>query len=108
MIAIVTESLSCMTRKDQESLNVVPVLLECVIDGESYPDYFVTEESAVKPGSHSLPPSASAYRSVFAKLLEEGYEVLCITIRSAVLMTMQSKRKTIWILIKFVLSTAIP
>lgn len=80
MIAIVTESLSCMTRKDQESLNVVPVLLECIIDGESYPDYFVTEESAVKPGSHSLPPSASAYRSVFARLLEEGYEVLCITI----------------------------
>lgn len=80
MIAIVTESLSCMNRNDQEELNVVPVLLECIIDGKSYPDYFVTHEGPVKDGSHSLPPSASAYCSVFSKLLEEGYDVLCITI----------------------------
>ncbi len=80
MIAIVTETLSCMNLSDCAALGVSLAPLDCVIDGLRSRDRIILSEQTVPPGDgFSVPPTEQDYRTRFAALLADHDGVVCIT-----------------------------
>lgn len=80
MIAIVTESLSCMNLSDCAAYGISLAPLDCVMGEELCRDRILTAEQALAEGEgHSLPPSEESYRTRFEVLLRDFDGVLCIT-----------------------------
>ena len=78
MTAIVTESISCMTRQDCQRLNVRLMPLSYVINGKAYTDS-QTPRAFCPPGTYSVAPTAEQYYRVFGEYVSRGVNVLCIT-----------------------------
>ncbi len=80
MIAIVTETLSCLNAADCAAFGVSLAPLDCVDGDRVLPDRIL---SAAEPLSgrdtYSIPPDEEAYRALFEALLEKYDYVLCIT-----------------------------
>ncbi len=83
MIAIVTETLSCMNLSDCATLGVSLAPLNCVIDGLRSRDRIILSESTVPIGdSFTIPPTEQDYRTRFSALLSDHDGVICITASS--------------------------
>lgn len=79
-IAIVTETLCCMSGTDCEAFGVRMVPLSCQVGDTVTADRIIAAEEPVPDGEgRSIPPSEEAYRAVFGELLETHDGVLCIT-----------------------------
>ena len=80
MIAIVTETLCCMSEADLAAYGVLQVTLDCRVKGSVVADRIITAEEPVPDGEgFSIPPSEEAYRTRFGQLLQTHDGVLCIT-----------------------------
>ncbi len=80
MIAIVTETLCCMSAADCAAYGVFLVPLECRVGAGTLPDRIITAEEPVADGEGcSIPPSEAGYRARFGELLQTYDGVLCIT-----------------------------
>ncbi len=81
MIAIVTETLSCLNEADCAAFDVYLAPLDCVDRDRVMKDRILTaaEPLAEEGGAHSVPPSEAAYRARFDELLGTHDCVLCIT-----------------------------
>ena len=80
MIAIVTETLCCMSEEDCAAYGVSTIPLSCYAGRSVTADTVITEERPISDGEgYSVPPSEEAYRARFAELLTTHDGVLCIT-----------------------------
>ena len=80
MIAIVTETLCCMSEEDCAAYGVSTIPLSCHVGRSVTADTVITEERPIPDGEgYSVPPSEEAYRARFAELLTTHDGVLCIT-----------------------------
>ncbi len=80
MIAIVTESLSCMNLADCAAFGVSLAPLDCVVGNRIARDRIMTEEEPLPPGEgYTAPPTELEYRTRFSVLLRDYDGVLCIT-----------------------------
>ena len=88
MIAIVTDSTACMTKKDAEALGVYYVPMTYSVNGISYTENFVDMCGdyetllARKKDLRTSQATTDAFMRTFYKLKEEGYDILCLTISS--------------------------
>ena len=80
MIAIVTETLCCMSEEDCAAYGVSTVPLSCHVGRSVTKDEIITAERPIPDGDgFSVPPSEEAYSARFAELLSTHDGVLCIT-----------------------------
>ena len=80
MIAIVTETLCCMSETDCAAYGVFLIPLTCRVGARALPDCVITAEEPVADGEGcSVPPSESDYKARFEELLLTHDGVLCIT-----------------------------
>lgn len=80
MIAIVTETLCCMSEEDCAAYGVSTVPLSCHVGRSVTADTIITEERPIPDGEgFSVPPTEEAYAARFAELLATHDGVLCIT-----------------------------
>ncbi len=80
MIAIVTETLSCMNLSDCAALGVSLAPLECVVGGLRSRDRIILSERTVPVGNgYTIPPTEEDYRTRFTALLADHDGVICIT-----------------------------
>ena len=80
MIAIVTETLCCMSDSDCRAYGVYMVPLSCRVGDTVTADAILSAEPSVPDGEGcSIPPSEEVYRAHFAELLRAHDGVLCIT-----------------------------
>ena len=80
MIAIVTETLCCMSDSDCRAYGVYMVPLSCRVGDTVTADAILSAEQSVPDGEGcSIPPSEEVYRAHFAELLRSHDGVLCIT-----------------------------
>lgn len=80
MIAIVTETLSCMNLSDCAAAGVSLAPLDCVVGGLRSRDRIVLSERTVPVGDgYSIPPTEQDYRTRFDALLSDHDGVICIT-----------------------------
>lgn len=80
MIAIVTETLSCMNVADCASYGVSLAPMDCIMGGRCFHDRIVaTEEPVTDEGGYTVPPTEEEYRTRFETLLGEFDAILCIT-----------------------------
>lgn len=80
MIAIVTESLSCMNVADCATYGVSLAPMDCVAGGSRLQDRILTSEELLPDEAYfSVPPSEEEYRTRFAALLRDFDGVLCMT-----------------------------
>ena len=79
-IAIVTETLCCMSDRDCEAYGVRMIPLSCQVGSTVTGDHIISAEQSVPDGEgRSVPPSEEAYRAHFTGLLTAYDGVLCIT-----------------------------
>ncbi len=79
-IAIVTETLCCMSEGDCEAYGVRMIPLACQVGSTVTGDRIISVEQSVPDGEGwSVPPSEEAYRAHFEGLLTTYDGVLCIT-----------------------------
>ena len=79
-IAIVTETLCCMSEGDCEAYGVSMIPLACRVGSSVTMDRVISAEQPVTDGEGcSIPPSETAYRAHFEELLGRYDGVLCIT-----------------------------
>lgn len=79
-IAIVTETLCCMSVTDCEAYGVRMIPLDCRVGSTVTGDRIISAEQPVPDGDgRSIPPSEEAYRAHFEGLLAAYDGVLCIT-----------------------------
>lgn len=79
-IAIVTETLCCMSDRDCEAYGVRMIPLTCQAGSSVTGDRVISSEQPVPDGDgRSVPPSEEAYRAHFTGLLAVYDGVLCIT-----------------------------
>lgn len=79
-IAIVTETLCCMSESDCRAYDVRLIPLSCRVGTQTVRDRILTERLHSEGETYgSIPPSEEAYRGFFRDLLEEYDGVLCIT-----------------------------
>ena len=80
MIAIVTETLCCMSEEDCAAYGVSTIPLSCHVGRSVTADTVITAERPIPDGEgYSAPPTEEAYRARFAELLATHDGVLCIT-----------------------------
>lgn len=80
MIAIVTETLCCMSEADCAAYGVSTIPLECHMGSTVVTDRIISTEQRLPDGEGwSVPPSEEAYRACFEELLRSHDGVLCIT-----------------------------
>ena len=80
MIAIVTETLCCMSEADCAAYGVFLVSLDCRVGARTLADRIITAEEPVADGEGcSVPPSEADYAARFEELLQTHDGVLCIT-----------------------------
>ncbi len=80
MIAIVTETLCCMSEADCAAYGVFLVPLDCCVGARILPDRIIPSEESVPDGEGcSIPPSEDDYKARFQELLQTHDGVLCIT-----------------------------
>lgn len=80
MIAIVTETLCCMSEADCAAYGVFLVSLDCRVGTRTLADRIITAEEPVADGEGcSVPPSEADYAARFEELLQTHDGVLCIT-----------------------------
>ena len=80
MIAIVTETLCCMSEADCAAYGVFLASLDCRVGSRTLPDRILTAEEPVADGDGcSVPPSEADYKARFEELLQTHDGVLCIT-----------------------------
>lgn len=89
MIAIVTDSSAYMTRSEAKSLGVWVVPLTYTVNGHIYNETFVGENGDYQRlvfrsnyTCQTAHANISAFMSTFSELINNGFEVLCITISS--------------------------
>lgn len=88
MIAIVTDSTACMTKKDAEELGVFYVPINYSIDGVAYKEDFVDQCPELRAkviGNENLRTSQAttlSFMHTFVELRKKGYQILCITLSS--------------------------
>jgi fatty acid-binding protein DegV len=79
-IAIVTETLCCMSDRDCEAYGVRMIPLTCQVGSSVTGDRVISSEQPVPDGDgRSVPPTEEAYRTHFAGLVTAYDGVLCIT-----------------------------
>ncbi len=78
MIAIVTETLSCMNPADCAAYGVSLIPLTCLV-GEDERAECIPEPTLPPVEGRSAPPTEEAYRALFEELLSTHDGVLCIT-----------------------------
>ncbi len=78
MIAIVTETLSCMNPVDCVAYSVSLAPLDCILEDRILQDRILTPDDSYAVG-YSAPPSEETYRTLFADLLETHDGVISIT-----------------------------
>ncbi len=81
MIAIVTETLSCLNEADCAAFGVFPIAMTCVEGDLSYRDRITTPETIAEtdPAGYTVPPTEAAYRAHFEDLLTRFDGIICIT-----------------------------
>ena len=80
MIALVTETLSCMSPADCSLYGVILQPLHCTVDGLTEIDRVMEGERMLSGGDAcSIPPSEEAYCARFGSLLENHDGIICIT-----------------------------
>ncbi len=80
MIAIVTETLSCLTPADCAAFGVSLIPMTCAQGDRGIPDRLLAGGGAeIDGGWHSAPPTEADYRAHFGALLDAFDGVLCIT-----------------------------
>ena len=80
MIAIVTETLCCMSEEDCAAYGVSTLPLSCHVGRSVTTDTILTAERPIPDGEgYSAPPTEEAYRTRFEELLKTHDGVLCIT-----------------------------
>ena len=80
MIAIVTETLCCMSEEDCAAYGVSTIPLSCHVGKSTTADVILTAERPIPDGEgYSAPPTEEAYRARFEELLKTHDGVLCIT-----------------------------
>ena len=80
MIAIVTETLCCMSEEDCAAYGVSTIPLSCHVGRSVTADTIITEERPIPDGEgFSAPPTEEAYAARFTELLTTHDGVLCIT-----------------------------
>lgn len=80
MIAIVTETLCCMSEEDCAAYGVSTIPLSCHVGRNVTTDTVITAERPIPDGEgFSSPPTEEAYRARFEELLSTHDGVLCIT-----------------------------
>lgn len=80
MIAIVTESLSCMNLTDCAAYGVSLAPLDCVVGDRVLHDHIITAEPPLSEGDgYSVAPTEEEYRTRFEVLLRDFDGILCIT-----------------------------
>ncbi len=88
MLAIVTDSTCGLTRAEASELGVTVVPMTYTVDATWHEESFVGEGgdyAALFSGSHHVATHAvrtSVFEEVFKRLLDEGNDVLCVTISS--------------------------
>ncbi len=80
MIAIVTETLSCLNEADVAAYGVSLAPLECMAGTTRFSDRILSTAEVLPDGeAYSIPPSEEAYHDCFAARLSTHDCVLCIT-----------------------------
>ena len=80
MIALVTETLCCMSPSDCDAYGVHLIPLGCRLGEQLLPDRILTCEESIPDGmGFSVPPSEELYRQRFEALLQTHDGVFCIT-----------------------------
>ena len=80
MIALVTETLSCMDQSDIEAYGVRLIPLTCRFGDRVCEDRILTREETLTDTPYgSIPPSEEDYRACFETLLRDHDGVFCIT-----------------------------
>ena len=80
MIAIVTETLCCMSEEDCAAYGVSTIPLSCHVGRSVAEDTVITAERPIPDGAgYSSPPTEAAYSAHFEELLSTHDGVLCIT-----------------------------
>ncbi len=79
MIAIVTETLSCLTDADCTTYGVSLAPLDCVEGELVRTDRIISAEEPISEDGYTVPPTEEAYRARFETLLREHDAILCIT-----------------------------
>ena len=80
MIAIVTETLCCMSEADCAAYGVSMIPLDCRVGNAITADRIISAEQSMPDGEGcSIPPSEEAYRACLEELLRSHDGVLCIT-----------------------------
>lgn len=89
MIVIAMDSTAYITRQEAKDLGVVFIPMTYSIGDESYTENFIRENSnfhnaaLAKPGSlHTSQPVMGAFLRRFHRFVDNGYEILCLTISS--------------------------
>jgi DegV family protein with EDD domain len=89
VIAIVTDSTACLTRKEAASYGVRIVPQTYTVDGkiykETYADTFTNFIPLINTKisvSETAQPEVSDFYDAFSQLFKKGYDILCVTISS--------------------------
>ena len=81
MIAIVTETLCCMSKADCAAHGITLQPLSCRVGQTIKKDRIITAEQELPDGDgESIPPSEEEYRTRFTELLHTHDGVICITV----------------------------
>lgn len=78
MIALITESIACLTEEDCKKYGVTVIPLTNVVGGSRMTDRVGGVDA--DRGSFTLPPSEYDYYRMFYEMLKSGNQVLCITL----------------------------
>lgn len=80
MIAIVTETLSCMNEADCAAYGIFLIPLDCCVGNRTITDRIIVIEEPVDDGDgYSIAPTEERYKTCFEQLLQTYNGVLCIT-----------------------------
>lgn len=88
MIAIVTDSTVCLTKKEAIAFGVRIVPHTYIVDGKAYKETYADTFAGMHPvlsankEVSTLQPDVEDFHAAFSQLLKKGYDILCVTISS--------------------------
>lgn len=89
MIAIVTDSTACLTKKEAAAYGVRIVPHTYIVDGKAYKETYADTFASINPILNAknteittVQPEVEDFFEAFTQLLKKGYDILCVTISS--------------------------
>ncbi|HOJ47774.1 MAG TPA: DegV family protein [Bacillota bacterium] len=89
MIAIVTDSTACLTRKEAGAYGVRIVPHTYIVEGRAYKETYADTFAEINPILNTKntvmstrQPEVEDFYSAFSQLLAKGYDILCVTLSS--------------------------